>query len=211
MQTPSSIIARLRAVLPARWFADDTPVLDALLAGLADAWVRLHALLDAARRQMRLRTAEGAFLDLAARDFMGQRLARRRGEPDSLYRPRLLAALQRSRATRSAVEAALQDLMGATPIIFEPTRPADTGAYNVASGYGVAGGWGSLSLPFQSFVTVRRPRGQGVAEVAGYGTGGPLARVTDATIAGAVTDADIMAAIADTLPAGSIAWTRIVP
>ena len=34
MHTSSSIIARLRAVLPARWFADDTPVLDALLAGL---------------------------------------------------------------------------------------------------------------------------------------------------------------------------------
>ena len=55
MHTSSSIIARLRAVLPARWFADDTPVLDALLAGLADAWVRLHALLDAARRQLRAR------------------------------------------------------------------------------------------------------------------------------------------------------------
>ena len=207
----ASIITRLRAVLPARWFADETPVLDALLAGLADAWVRLHDLLDAARRQMRLRTAEGAFLDLAARDFMGLRLQRRRNEPDDLYRPRLLAALRRSRATRSAVEVALQDLMGATPTIFEPTRPADTGAYNVASGYGVAGGWGSLDLPFQSFITVRRPRGQGIAEVAGYGTGGPLARTASTTVAGAVTDADIMAAVADALPAGSIAWTRIVP
>lgn len=207
----ASIITRLRAVLPARWFADETPVLDALLAGLADAWVRLHDLLDAARRQMRLRTAEGAFLDLAARDFMGLRLQRRRNEPDELYRPRLLAALRQSRATRSAVEVALQDLMGATPTIFEPTRPADTGAYNAASGYGVAGGWGSLDLPFQSFITVRRPRGQGIAEVAGYGTGGPLARTASTTVAGAVTDADIMAAIADALPAGSIAWTRIVP
>ena len=211
MHTSISIIARLRAVLPARWFADEAPILDALLAGLADAWVRLHDLLDAARRQMRLRTAEGAFLDLAARDFLGLRLPRRRGEPDSSYRPRLLAALRRSRATRSAVEAALHDLMGTTPTIFEPTRPADTGAYNIASGYGVAGGWGSLSLPFQSFVTVRRPRGQGIAEVAGYGTGGPLARTASTMIAGAVTDDDIMATIADALPAGSIAWTRIVP
>ena len=211
MHTSTSIIARLRAVLPARWFADDAPVLDALLAGLADAWVRLHHLLDAARRQMRLRTAEGTFLDLAARDFLGGRLPRRRGEPDSSYRPRLLAALRRSRATRSAVEAALQDLIGATPIIFEPTRPADTGAYNIASGYGVAGGWGSMSLPFQSFVTVRRPRSQGIAEVAGYGTGGPLARAASVMVSGAVTDADIMAAIADTLPAGNTAWTRIVP
>ena len=208
---PASIVARLRAVLPARWFADETPVLDALLAGLADAWVRLHHLLDAARRQTRLRTAEGAFLDLAARDFLGRRLLRRRNEPDDLYRPRLLAALRRSRATRSAVKSAVQDLMGATPAIFEPTRPADTGAYNVALGYGVAGGWGSLSLPFQTFITVRRPGGQGIAEVAGYGTGGPLARTASTAVAGAVTDADIMAAIADTLPAGSIAWTRIVP
>lgn len=211
MQSPASFIERLRSVLPARWFADRTPVLDALLAGLADSWVRLHEMLDSARRQMRMRTADGLFLDLAARDYLGVRLPRRPGESDEAFRPRLLAALRRSRATRAAVTDALQDLMGATPEIFEPTRPADTGAYGLAAGYGVAGGWGSMSLPFQSFITVRRPRGQGVAELAGYGTGGPLARVSGAMVAGSVPDADIMAAIADTLPAGTIAWTRIVP
>lgn len=211
IENTKTIVTRLRAVLPSRWFADETPVLDALLAGLADAWVRLHALLEAARRQMRMRTAEGSFLDLAARDFLGNRLPRRPAEPDASYRPRLLAALSRSRATRTALDDALSDLTGQSPIIFEPTRPADTGGYGVAGGYGMAGGWGSLELPFQAFVTVRRPRGQGIADLAGYGTAGPLAYSTSALIAGQVTDADILAAIRDTLPAGTIAWTRIVP
>lgn len=219
-ETPASILARLRGVLPRRWFADPetsdapsgAPVLDALLLGLADAWVRLHALLAEVRAQTRLSTATGGFLDIASRDFLGSRLRRREGEADDAFRTRLLRALRRSRATRPALTAALVELTGREPDVFEPARPADTGAYGEGRSlaWGVAGGWGSLSLPCQCFVTARRPRGQGIALLGGYGTAGPLAYGTPAMIRGQATDTEIFAAIADTLPAGTTAWARIV-
>lgn len=219
-ETSAGILARLRGVLPQRWFADPQapdapsggPVLDAVLLGLADTWVRLHELLAQVRAQTRLGTATGGFLDLAARDFLGPRLRRRDGEADDAFRARLLRALRRSRATRAALVAALVDLTGREPDVFEPARPADTGAYGEAGGlaWGVAGGWGSLSLPCQCFVTARRPRGQGIALLGGYGTAGPLAYGTPTTIRGQATDEEVFAAVADTLPAGTTAWTRIV-
>ncbi len=104
----------------------------------------------------------------------------------------------------------LTDLTGRAPIIFEPARPADTGGYNSASlAYGAAGGWGSLALPFQCFVTAYRPHGSGIATIAGYGTPSPLARASLAMVEGQVTDADIMTAITSVLPTAAIAWTQI--
>lgn len=219
-ETPAGILARLRGVLPRRWFADpqapDTPsgapVLDAVLLGLADSWVWLHQLLAQVRAQTRLATATGEFLDFAARDFLGPRLLRREGEADDAFRARLLRALRRSRATRPALVEALVELTGREPDVFEPARPADTGGYGEAGGlaWAAAGGWGSLSLPCQCFVTARRPRGQGIALLGGYGTAGPLAYGTPAMIRGQATDEEIFAAVADALPAGTTAWTRIV-
>ena len=104
----------------------------------------------------------------------------------------------------------LTDLTGRSPVIFEPARPADTGAYaGPTLAYGTAGGWGSVVLPFQCFVTAHRPHGSGIATLAGYGTPGPLARAELDMVTGQVTDTDIMAAIASVLPAGATAWTQI--
>lgn len=190
--TSTEIVARLRATLPARWFADDSPVLDALLAGLAQAWLSLFGFLDFVRVQARIRTASGEWLDLISSDFFGTRLPRRNGESDGAFCARILLELRRPRATRAAITGALQDLTGRAPVIFEPARAADTGAWNMALGYGVAGGWGSLMLPYECFVLAYRPS-----------TGS-----TDPE-AGAVADADICAAIANVLPAAAVAWTRI--
>ena len=101
--------------------------------------------------------------------------------------------------------------------MFEPARPQDTGAWGGGGlGYNVAGAYGSLLLPSQAFVIAYRPRivgdvsGGGYGAGLGYGAGGgqwlALAAVT-----GAVTDADIYAAIAATAPGGSIIWTSIRP
>ena len=73
------LVARLRRVLPERWFPDEAPVLDAVLTGLADTWSRLHDLLDAVRAQTRLATVGGCWLDMAGGDFFGARLFRRGG------------------------------------------------------------------------------------------------------------------------------------
>ena len=204
------IASRIRATLPARWFPDTSPVLDVLLSGLATAWSAMSALLSHVQTQTRLATATGTTLDTFGQDFFGTRLLRRASEPDGIYRERIAAALQREHATRSALQSALQSLTGRNPRVFEPAYPADTGAYaGPALYYGVAGAWGNLSLPFQVFVTAHRPPPPGISTIAGYGTGGPLARASLADTGAAVTDADIYAAITSVMPTAAIAWTRI--
>ena len=221
----ADMVARLKVVLPKRWFADDdppppvgsgvvnTPVLTALLTGLGTAWSWLHTMIAYIRLQTRIGTASDSFLDLISTDFFGTALPRRVNEGDTAFRTRILAELQRTRATRPGLTQALVELTGRTPVIFEPARPADTGGWNVALGYDVAGGYGSLTLPAQVFVTAYRPSAAGIAAIAGWGYGGwragASAYATLAMVQGAVTDPDILASVASTIPAGVIAWTRI--
>jgi hypothetical protein len=208
--TPSDIVTRLKAVLPTSWFPDQTPVLDTVLAGLATAWSSLYALLAAVQIQSRIATATGQFLDGASTDFFGSRLPRRNTESDDSFRVRVNQQLVREHATRAAIVSIVTDLTGKAPVIFEPARVSDTAGYGTAGmGYGAAGAWGSLGLPFQVFVSARRAQGVGIANIAGYGSPGPLARASLAAAAGQVTDADIYAAIASVMPTGARAWTRI--
>ena len=207
--------ARLRAVLPARWHSEAPAVLEAVLAGLAEGWAWLYDMLAVVRAQARVATASGAMLDMMAGDYFGQRIRRRRAQGDVAFRATILRELLRERATRPALVAVLRDLTGRTPLIFEPRRPGDTGGWGVGCGYGAAGGWGSLLLPYQCFVTARRPLGSGIAGLNGWGGGaggwgtGSVAWASLAMLEGQVTDADIHAAVAAVLPAGATAWVRI--
>lgn len=211
------ILARLKALLPNGWFRDETPVLDTVLNGIASALSAAYGLIQYARLQTRLGTATDAFLDLISLDFLGDTLPRKSGESDAAFRARIRAALFPEKATREGMRRTLLALTGREPIIFEPARPKDTGAYNHGTlAYGAAGAYGSLALPAQAFITAYRPTGQGVPEIAGYGTphgaynvGGKFAYVSRDMIAGAVTDADILAAIESTKPAGTRMWARI--
>ena len=217
----SDILGRLRGVLPTGWFADATPVLDGLLGALAWSWSWFYGVLAYVRAQTRIATASDLWLDLIAYDFFGNRLSRGPVETDAALRIRIQRELNRERGTRAAIVSALRDLTGRAPVIFEPARASDTGGYgSIAApvtglGYGLAGGWGSLALPFQAFVTAYRPAGSGVATVAGYGTfgggygTGAIEYADIGMIQGAVTDADIMAAIAGIVPAATVAWTQI--
>lgn len=212
----SDILQRLKATLP-RWFGDSTPILDALLQGLAWAGSFVYSLISYARLQTRIKTATDGWLDMIAADFFGSFLSRAANQSDASFRARIIINLFRERATRGGVIKVLQDLTGRTPLVFEPQRPMDTGAYSAPnSGYGMAGGYGSLLLPCQAFVTALRPTGTGIPLVAGYGisTGGygVASRAELASmdmIQGAVTDADIYAAIDSVKPAGTTLWTRI--
>jgi hypothetical protein len=206
---------RLRGLLPLRWFPDTTPVLSAVLAGPAEVWSWLGGMLDYVGLQARIATASNTFLDLIAQDFFAATLPRRFGEGDAAFRGRIEGELLRPRATREAMVGALVALTGRTPRIFEPARPADTGAYGIALGYGVAGGWGSLMLPFQSFITAFRPLGTGVPLIGGYGTVaggygiGAIEYASNVMVQSQVSDADINRAITLTTPVATIAWTRI--
>lgn len=161
------------------------------------------------------------WLDIIGRDFFGLSLSRRPDEGDASYRRRIQLELFRERGTRAAVTSVLSDLTGRSPVIFEPARTTDTGGYGsavaAATGlsYGVAGGWGSLQLPFQSFVMAYRPAGPGIALVSGWGQGaggygiGNIEYGNLDMIEGQVTDADIMAAVASVLPIASTVWVAI--
>lgn len=174
---------RLRLTLPDHWFADTPPVLQGLLAGFSSAWATLYSLLQVVRQQSRIAAATNGFLDLASSDFFADRLPRLAGEADDAFRARILAAMQRERATRASLIAAASEA-GYTIQVFEPARIADTGAYSIpgAIAWCVAGGWGSLEMPFESLVTAQ-----------GGGT-------DNSVLQDAVTQA---------LPAGGVAWLRV--
>ena len=207
---------RLRQVLPSRWFGDDAPVLSAVLAGIGAVWSAIYDQIAFVRLQTRLATATGAFLDIAALDFLGGRLVRRPGEPDVNFSGRIRQEIVRPRATRGALIQLLTDLTGQPFRVFEPARPADTGGYGVGGvGYGVAGGWGSLETPYQVFVDAQRPKGAGVPNSGGYGVGmgygvGGGQYIGPDSLQG-FTDAEFYDAIESVLPSGVTAWVRLGP
>lgn len=189
---------------------------DALLTGIANMLAFIYAQLAYLRLQTRIATATDGFLDLIAADYFGADLPRLANQGDPSYRARIQAALFLERGTRNGLIRVLTQITGRTPIVFEPTRPADTGGYGVALGYSVAGGYGSLAYPYQSFVTAFRPAWTGLANIAGYGvstgaynTPGSQAQYASLSTVGGIQDSDIYAAIDSVRVAGTIIWARI--
>jgi hypothetical protein len=221
----TDIRGRMRAVLPTRWFDYQTPNFDAILTCIATPWAWLYGLTQYAISQTRLMHASDQWLDLIASDFFGDSLRRNATELDSSYRSRIQWELIQEAATRPAVAENIRHRTGFPPHIFEPGSAADTGAYGAVAGgstaeflglaYGAAGGWGTLLLPFQFFLTARRPVNQSVSMLAGYGTGlagygmGPIAYANLELFAGDMSDADIYRSLARILPVTATAWVRI--
>jgi hypothetical protein len=213
----ADFFARIKARMPTGWFGSSSPILDALLSGIASAFVTVYAAYQYLLAQTRLQTSTDGWLDISAADYFGESgLPRLQNETDAAYRTRIKINIIRERGTRAAVTKILTDLTGRAPVIIEPTRPQDTGAYGYAAGYGVAGAYGSLLLTYQAFVTAYRPSGSGIPLVQGYGTspGGysTPSRAEYASLGSmttGVTDAAIYAAIASVLPAATIAWVAI--
>jgi len=114
--------------------------------------------------------------------------------------------------TRPALYRAVTDLTGQVPWIFEPSFPADTGAYCAGGvGYCVAGGWGSLAAEFQSFVTISAVAGIGIVSIAGYGTGGALVYENLSLVSVGPSNSAIVDCVCSQVPLGSIIWMRIEP
>jgi hypothetical protein len=210
-------VTRIRAVLPNGWFSDDAPVLTALLNGIAYCLAVMYSLIAYTKAQTRIATASDGFLDLVAFDYFGLALQRRVSELDAALRARIFQNLLREKATRNGVIEALTILTGQTPIVFEPWRPLDCGAWNEnICGLNVAGGWGSLAVPYQGFIIAYRPLGQGIPYLSGYNdpqgalnTPSYLAWANLNQVAGGVTDADMFATVADAKVEGTIAWMQI--
>ena len=186
------------------------PFTNAVLCGLSTAWVAIYALVQVVILQTRIATVTSVFEDMVSTDFFGSRLPRRNDESDTAFRSRIRSEMLRTRATRAALATALTELTSQSVSIFEPARPADTGGYRVGGvGYGVAGGWGNLSLKYQSFVTAKLPEGQGIALLAGYGTGGVVVYGNLSEVTTQVSVNDIYASASAILPAGYVVWLRV--
>lgn len=213
----ADMVARLKALLPKGWFSDTTPILDGVLNGTGTGLAFIYSLIAYARLQTRIATATDGFLDLLSFDFFGLTLPRNANEQDSAYRARIQSEMLLQRGTRYGLIRALQILTGRTPVVFEPARPADTGAYDTNTmGYDVAGGYGALNFPMQAFVTAYRPSGQGIPYIAGYDspegaydTASQTEYADLSQITGTVTDAAIYAAIDSVKAAGTIIWTHL--
>jgi hypothetical protein len=217
----SDMLGRLKAVLPTRWFADDTPVLDSILSGVSAGWAWVYQLLQYVRIQTRIASATGVWLDTISLDLFGNRVIRRSGQGDGPFRVRIQQEIFREHGTRAAITSILEDLTARTPAIFEPARVTDTGGYGSVGGdgtgfaYGLAGAWGNLELPFQCCVTAYRGVAGAIADVNGYGDNcggygvGASEYASLTMIQGPVTDADICAAVARVMPVAAIAWLAI--
>jgi hypothetical protein len=211
----SNISGYFKYLIPPGWFASKHK--DAMLMGVSNVFAFLFGLFNYLRPQTRITTATDGFLDLIANDFFGRSITRQTGQTDAAFRTVIIANILRERATRNAVIKVLQQLTGRTPLIYEPARPADTGAYHVpTTGYGVNGCYGSILLPFQAFVTAYHKLGTGIPNVMGYGgtVGGygvasQIEYASMSMIQGFLTDAAIYAAVDSVRPAGSILWVRI--
>jgi hypothetical protein len=161
---------RLKRLLPQSWFGDNAGVIDALLRGFAHVNAQLFALIAYAKLQTRINTATDGWLDMIAYDFFGNGLPRRPGQSDDSYRAWIKVNLFREKATRKAIVLVVRELTGRDPLIIEPANPIDTGAYGGPMiGYGVAGSYGSLSMPYEAFVTVYRSVGKGFLASPGIG------------------------------------------
>lgn len=213
----TDIFGRIKAVLPNRWFGDDSPLVDALIQGLANSSAFIYSLYLYTKLQTRIKTATDGWLDMIAADYFGSTLIRATNQTDTSFRNKIIVNLFRERATRNSITKVLIDLTGRAPVIVEPQRPADTGAYSAPnSGYGVAGAYGSLLIPYQGFIVAYRPLATGIPYIAGYGvstgaysTPSQACYATLSQITDQVSDADIYSAIDSVKPIGTIAWTRI--
>ena len=209
------IVARIKHLIPHRWFAWAAPLRDALLGGLGDGAAWCYSWILYARKQSRIATSDSLWLDLIAYDFLGRYLTRS-GMTDDQFRARIMATILQERVTRAGMFNAIAGLVGTEPKIFEPWNTGDAGAYGMGViGYGQAGGWGSLIYPAQVLIDVTRPPVAGVPNLNGYGgwLGGygtaAIQYINTATQEIGITNAMIYDIIAKTKPTGVIAWTRI--
>lgn len=208
---------RLRKLIPPGWFSEDSPLLDAALEQCAAGLSRCYALYEYAREQTRLLTASDSWIDLISYDFFGHQLRRWAGEKDDLYRRRVHKRLFRESVTRQAVIDVLTDLTGQVPDVFEPQRPLDTGGYNMpANGYGQAGKYGSVMLPYQAFIQVTMLPLDIHSSIAGYHCmpSGYSSKAWGAymraeTVNRGLEEKSVFSAISSAKAEGTLIWVRL--
>ncbi len=205
----TTIGARILRLLPPSWFSGRLHA--ALAAGAGNALTMARDAISEARRQARIATASGAWLDIIAHDFFGHAL-RRRQMPDDALRAAIIARFGRERSTLRGLAAAVGDAGASVIRIIEPGVPSLSTSYGAGGhAYGV-GLYGSTVSPMQVFLQVRRGGEQPESWAWGYGSGGyGDGHMTYAPVGagGASSDADIYAEVAAAKAAGVVAWVNI--
>jgi hypothetical protein len=112
----TDILGRIKGQLPPWFGIGATPILDALLVGVAWAMAWVYSLYAYAVLQVRLATATDGFLDMFAWDFFGPVLVRG-DDDDTTFRRKITTSLMKERVTAAATIAILQQLTGATATI----------------------------------------------------------------------------------------------
>jgi hypothetical protein len=176
-------------------------------------------------------------LDNASLDYFGSvvgplsvlALPRKAGQSDSSYLSQISSRLLARGVTRDNIIADVKAFSGAILTLFEPRRPADTGAYGTGQeavfqnlAYNVAGGYGSLELPYQAFGQISAVPGLLVPNVMGYyppaptfpspptalgGYGvGAISYINASGSSTTPTQAQIFEYISDLILAGTVLW-----
>jgi hypothetical protein len=210
----ADIAVRIRSKLPPWFDGAASPVVDGFVQGAAWALSCVYSLYAYAQTQTRIKSATDGWLDLIAADFFGSKVTRSQNQSDTSFLARIIANLFRERNTRNAITSVLTAITGRPPRIIEPWNPGDTGAWDMGLYWDSAGYWGGDSdLPYQSFVTAYRPLSASNTDLAGWDvpTGGWDTGVLfwADELSGAVTDADIIAAVESVRMAGTIIWLDI--
>ena len=210
---------RLQAQIPNGWGSG--PRWSALLGGISDALASIYAQITYAIAQSRIATATGVWLDLIASDFLGNTLVRASGQADTDFRAAIQREILRERVTRAGMSAAIKDLTGYTPAIFEPWNASDTGGMDLGGlGFDAGGAFGATDMTAQCLITVSQAASAGIPNVVGLladgsagATGGlDVGAAELADIAQAqprITTSDIYGVINRTRPVGVTCWVGI--
>lgn len=203
---------RLRGLLPASWFPDDSPVVDAVLQAPAWALSSNYAQIQYAGLQERIERATDGWLDVVSNDYFHGALPRRANETDASFRARIQANLFIQGPTRGDMAQVMRLLIGADATFIEPSNATDCGGLDLQGGWDQAGRWGD-PLPYQGFMILPRPRGGGVPNIGGWDQSAlgydQQGEWTDPSMSNAaVSDAAVYAAIEASRALGTTLWVR---
>ncbi len=210
----ADVFSRIKSLLPASWFQDETPVADALIQGPSWALSNAYAQITYAALQQRIKTATDMWLDVISQDFFNGALPRLTNETDGAFKSRILANLFVKGPTRANMAAVLTLITGRAPTIFEPQKTADSGGWDGGFYFDTevpaGGGWGD-PLAYQCMITVYRPAGGliDLGEFDAYTFSWDSWGAWSDSSPTSITDASIIAAVETTKPVGTIVWMRI--
>lgn len=151
----SDIARRMRAILPTGWFpsmnddyqSDKSPILNAILNGMAAPLSCAYSLLQYGLSSTRLGSATDIMLDIAAQDLFGTSgLPRMSGEADAAYLIRIQKNLAAQKSTRDAVMDSIKSIGAQGIQLVESGNCNDCGFYALAGQ--VHGGYGTPSLRY---------------------------------------------------------------